>query len=126
VSLTDGDVAVLARQAADLVDPEWDVNIAPSDQADPYRWGSRSWLVHLDDAASVYLYEADEPAEALARLLDTLSNDVSETEQFWGVPFPACPGHRHPALIRVVGGEVVLHCPDTDNAVRRITPAVPR
>ncbi|HKC28398.1 MAG TPA: hypothetical protein VKB75_10330 [Jatrophihabitans sp.] len=68
MTLTDGDVADLARQAADKLDRHADVRIVPSDQVDPYRWGSRSWRVEIGDRISVLIHDTDSPGRALARL----------------------------------------------------------
>jgi hypothetical protein len=124
VTLTDGDVAVLARQAVDLFDPTLAVNIVPSDPVDPYRWGQRSWLV-VAGPGSVEIGEGEDGAEVLARILDQLSEYGSEDERHWGRAFPACPGHPHPARIEVDGPDVVLRCPDTEDAVGRIRPDAP-
>jgi hypothetical protein len=45
VSLSDGDIAALAREAADATDPNLDVRIIPSDPVDPYRGGVPAWTV---------------------------------------------------------------------------------
>jgi hypothetical protein len=131
VALTDGDVAALARQAVDLLDPEIPIDVEPADSVDPYRWGRQAWLVWpLVDAGrafGIYLYSEQTPVEALAHLVDQLSNDVSETERFWGQPFPPCAaGHRHPAEIdEVENSTVVLRCPRTGEVVRRLVPDLP-
>ena len=124
MSLTDGDVALLARQAVDLLDPESAVHIDPADPVDPYRLGSQSWLVRTP-VAGVYVSAADSAAEVLARLIDQMSEYGSESAPFWGRAFPACPGHRHPAQVAVDGAEVVLRCPQSVHEVARIRPAVP-
>jgi hypothetical protein len=72
VTLTDGDVAALARQAVDAVDPTIDISIEPADPVDPYRWNTQAWLVWplLDGhrSFSVYLDSGLTPDEALDRL----------------------------------------------------------
>jgi hypothetical protein len=126
VSLTDGDVAALARQAVDLLDPEIDITIAPQDRADPYRWGQHAWVVSLGELGAFYV-EADwTPAQALSRLLDALAKDVAQTPRYQGRAFPQClPGHAHLAQVDVEGGEVVLTCPQTGKAVTRLVPEIP-
>ena len=124
MSLTDGDVALLARQAADLLDPASDVRIEPADPVDPYRFGSQSWVVRTP-VANVGASAEDSAAELLARLVDQMSAYGDEAAPFYGRAFPACPGHRHPARAVVDGSEVVLRCPETDHEVARIRPAVP-
>ncbi len=71
MSLTDGDVAALAREAADRIDPDIDVRIEPADPVDPYRWESGAWTVRVG-SASCYIVASmtvDEAREALDREL---------------------------------------------------------
>jgi hypothetical protein len=46
MALNDGDIAALAREAADHVALELAVRIEPLGQNDPYRLGRAAWLVH--------------------------------------------------------------------------------
>jgi hypothetical protein len=124
VTLSDGDVAALARQAVDLLDPESAINIEPADPVDPYRLGAQSWLVRTS-LVDVYINSADTAASTLARIIDQMSEYGSETEKFWGRAFPRCPGHRHPATVVVEEPFVVFRCPDTGDEVARIRPLVP-
>jgi hypothetical protein len=124
VTLTDGDVAVLARQAVDLFDPEIAINIDPADPVDPYRFGTNSWRV-VAGWVSVHVSSADRAADVVAQILDQLSEYGSETERFWGRAFPPCPGHPHPADITIEEPDVVLRCPDTGDEVARIRPGLP-
>jgi hypothetical protein len=127
VTLTDGDVAALAGQAADLVEASLEVRIAPDAGDDPYRWGAHSWTVHFDsdgrDGVAVWLSAAESPVAALARLIGALDG-LSETRRFWGRALPACPGHPHPARVDVESGAVVLRCPVSGQTVRRVRPAL--
>ena len=129
MSLTDGDVAVLARQAVDLLSAEIALDIEPVAGDDPYRWGRSAWTVWplLDGrrAFGIYLESEQTPAEALAHLIDQLSDNVAQTGPYWSAIFPACPGHPHPADAVVDGPDVVLRCPDTGREVRRIAPDLP-
>jgi hypothetical protein len=133
MTLTDGDVATLARQAVDLLDPQIPVDVEPADSADPYRWGRDAWLVWpLVDGArtfGIYLYSGQSSVDALGHLVDQLSNDVSQTARFWGVAFPPClPEHPHPAVVddeREDAAAVVLRCPRTGEVVRRVVPDLP-
>jgi hypothetical protein len=124
VTLTDGDVAALARQAVDLLDPDIEIRIDPKDPVDPYRFGAQSWLIHTF-GVDVYASAADSYAETLARIIDQLSEYGSESERFWGRAIPPCPGHSHPARVTVEEPVVVLRCPDTGDVVARIRPEVP-
>ena len=72
MTLSDSDVAALARQAVDARDPNADIKIVPADPVDPYRWGTAAWTVSTDRATS-YL-NADMSAEAaLAKLTADLN-----------------------------------------------------
>lgn len=129
MTLTPGDVAALARQAVDMVSLDIDVNVDPESLDDPYRMGSSSWLVWpLVDKSqdfAIRLSSNMNPDEALGRLIDGLSGGVSETRRFWGVPFPACPGHPHPALVGEPTGETVtLVCPATQGIVAEVQPEI--
>jgi hypothetical protein len=52
VTLHDGDIAALAREAADHVALDLDVRIEPLGQNDPYRLGRAAWLVHAGTRSS--------------------------------------------------------------------------
>ena len=72
MSLTDGDVAALARQAVDRHDPDLNVDIAPADPVDPYRYGAAAWTVSAGDRTS-YVSANLTPDEALAKLIADLN-----------------------------------------------------
>jgi hypothetical protein len=67
VTLSDGEVAVLARQVVDRRDPELEIEIVPADPVDPYRLGQPAWTVSAGGATS-YLTADMTAEEALARL----------------------------------------------------------
>ncbi|MEP7178665.1 MAG: hypothetical protein ABI775_06215 [Pseudonocardiales bacterium] len=67
MTLSDGDVAALARQVVDLRDPDLDMEITPAAQDDPYRWGTSAWTVSAGGATS-YLTAEMSDDEALAKL----------------------------------------------------------
>jgi hypothetical protein len=71
VTLSDADVAALARQAVDRRDPALDVRITPADPVDPYRWATPAWTVSAGGASS-YLTAELSPDEALAKLIADL------------------------------------------------------
>lgn len=134
VSLTDGEVAVLADQVAGLIrtqlpGSEVSARFAPTDADDPYRWPStRSWAVYFDvgpqrgDTIAIGVSGAESATTALFRLVDGL-DELSETATHWGVAFPAClPGHRHPARVDAVQQDVLLRCPKTGEVVQRLRP----
>jgi hypothetical protein len=126
MTLHDGDVAALARQAVELLAPDIDIAIDPEAGADPYRFGAPSWeiwpLVDGRRSFGVHVLATDAPAPVLARLVDAMSENVSETSRYWGVAFPACPGHPHPADVEVDGAEVTLTCPGTGAEIARLQP----
>lgn len=67
MTLSDGDVAVLAREAVDQLDPDLDVRIEPADPVDPYRRERQAWTVSAGGSTSYIT--ADMTAEqALAKL----------------------------------------------------------
>jgi hypothetical protein len=82
VSLTEGDVAQLARQAVDLVDPDIEIQIEPAQVDDPYRFGPHAWLVYpLFDgrrSVGVYLVSSDSEAEAGQKLRDGIAGYVRD------------------------------------------------
>ena len=67
MSLTDGDVAALARRVVDQTDPDAEVRIIPADPVDPYRWDSRAWTVSANGKTS-YIRATMSADEALAKL----------------------------------------------------------
>jgi hypothetical protein len=125
MTLTDGAVASLAGQAADLIEPGLPVRVAPAANDDPYRWGSHGWIVTIDAGVELEFWISSDasPAEALRQFIDHL-DEVSETERYWGRAVPGCPGHRHMAEVAVEGEDVVLRCPATGKVVQRIHPDV--
>jgi hypothetical protein len=68
MALTDGAVADLARQAADLVGDDVAVRIRPPANDDPYRWGGHGWLVEIGAEVEVWIPAEASPDEALAKL----------------------------------------------------------
>ena len=67
MTLSDGDVAALARQAVDRFEQDLEIRIVPADPVDPYRWGSAAWTVTAG-AESSYVTASMTPDEALAKL----------------------------------------------------------
>lgn len=65
MSLSDGDVAALAREVVDRQHPGAEIRIAPGDPVDPYRFGPAAWLVSSGGHSS-YLTDdlSDEQARA--------------------------------------------------------------
>lgn len=80
MSLSDQDVAALARQAVDRVDPAIEIRIEPAQVNDPYRFGPHAWLVypliHGRRSFSVYLVSTDSSAEALTKLRDGIAEHI--------------------------------------------------
>jgi hypothetical protein len=69
VSISDGDVAALARAAVDRIDPDLEVRIEPADPVGPYRWESAAWTVYAGSARSciVASMTEDEVLQKLTR-----------------------------------------------------------
>ena len=72
VSLSDGDVAALAREAVDRRDPRLEVQIAPAGPDDPYRFGVGAWIVRAGGATS-YITADMTWRQALDKLVADLS-----------------------------------------------------
>jgi hypothetical protein len=72
VTISDGDIAELARAAVDRFDPDLDVRIEPADPVDPYRWETNAWTVHAGGASS-YIVASMSPDEALEKLVRDLT-----------------------------------------------------
>jgi hypothetical protein len=68
MSLSDGAVAALAREAADRIGPDVQVRIQPPGNDDPYRWGGHGWVVTIGDAAEAWIPVEASEDEARARL----------------------------------------------------------
>jgi hypothetical protein len=73
VTLSDGDVAELAREAVDWIDRDLDVRIDPADPVDPYRWGAAAWTVTAG-AATSYITADMSADDALAKLIADLAS----------------------------------------------------
>ena len=67
VTLSDADVAALAREAVDQRSLDTDIRIVPADPVDPYRWGTPAWTVVAGEASS-YITADMTPEAALAKL----------------------------------------------------------
>lgn len=73
MSLNDGDIAALAREAVDRKSPMLDIRIAPLGQNDPYRLGVEAWIVSAGGARS-YVTASMTWREALDKLIADLAN----------------------------------------------------
>jgi hypothetical protein len=72
VTLSDADVAALAREAVDRRSLNLDIRIVPADPVDPYRWGTAAWTVSAGGASS-YITADMSVADALAALIADLA-----------------------------------------------------
>jgi hypothetical protein len=72
MSLHDGDIAALAREAVDHKDPKLDIRIDPLGQNDPYRLGAEAWTVTAGGLTS-YVTASMTWREALAKLIADLA-----------------------------------------------------
>ena len=73
MTLSDGDVAALAREAVDRRDPDLEIRIEPADPVDPYRWETAAWTVHAGGASS-YIVASMTAQEALQKLVQDLAS----------------------------------------------------
>ena len=73
VTLSDGDIAALAREAVDHKDPKLDVQIRPRGADDPYRLGAAAWTVTAGGASS-YITASMTWREALEKLIADLAS----------------------------------------------------
>jgi hypothetical protein len=67
MSISDGEVAELARQVVDRLDADLQIVIVPADPVDPYRWEVGAWTVSVGRATS-YITADMSPDEVLAKL----------------------------------------------------------
>lgn len=72
MTLHDGDIADLAREAVDRFDPALDIRIAPLGPDDPYRLGVEAWTVTAGGRTS-YVTASMTWTEALATLVADLA-----------------------------------------------------
>lgn len=72
MTLSDTDIAALAREAVDRRDPDLDIRITPADPVDPYRWGTPAWTVSAGGASS-YVTADMTTEQALAKLIADLA-----------------------------------------------------
>lgn len=72
MTLSDADVAALAREAVDRRDPRLDIRIVPSDPVDPYRWGTPAWTI-MAGGRSSYITADMTFNDALAKLIADLA-----------------------------------------------------
>jgi len=127
MTLSDPQVAALARQAVELLGPDIAITIEPAPSHDPYGFGVTAWLVYpvIDrrPESGLHVDSTMSPARALAQLLDGLGEHIGETERFRGRAFPPCPaGHEHPADVVLEDDAVLLRCP-SGGGTSRIEPA---
>lgn len=73
VTLSDADVAALAREAVDHRSLGMDIRIAPADPVDPYRWGTPAWTVSAGGASS-YITADMTVEDALTKLIADLAS----------------------------------------------------
>ena len=72
MSLEDGDIADLAREAVDQRDPRLEIHIDPVGRNDPYRLGAEAWTVTAGGRRS-YITATMTWPEALAKLIADLA-----------------------------------------------------
>jgi len=72
MSLSDADIAELAREAVDRRSVDLEIRIDPADPVDPYRWGTPAWTVSAGGATS-YITADMTAEEALTKLIADLA-----------------------------------------------------
>jgi hypothetical protein len=72
MSLHDGDIAELAREAVDHKDPKLEIHIDPLGQNDPYRLGTEAWTVTAGGSTS-YITASMTWRQALEKLIADLA-----------------------------------------------------
>jgi hypothetical protein len=72
MTLSDADVADLARQAVDKHNLGEEIRIVPADPVDPYRWGTPAWTVYAGGASS-YITADMSSGAALEKLVADLN-----------------------------------------------------
>jgi hypothetical protein len=78
MSLTDGAIADLASQVAELLGPDVPVRVRPPANDDPYRWGGHGWVVRIGDSAEVWIPVDASPEDALARLREAVEGIATD------------------------------------------------
>ncbi|MGH8860146.1 MAG: hypothetical protein ACRDVG_02750 [Jatrophihabitantaceae bacterium] len=73
MTLSDGDVAALAREAVDRKDRDLDIHISPADPVDPYRFAAAAWTVSAGGATS-YITADMQWRDALRKLIKDLAS----------------------------------------------------
>ena len=71
MSLHDGDIAELAREAVDHKDPKLEIHIEPIGPNDPYRLGAEAWTVTAGGRRS-YVTATMSWSDALTKLIADL------------------------------------------------------
>jgi hypothetical protein len=70
------------------------------------------------EAFQFFLLDRGDPAERVSTCANSLADAVQEA--LGSVPFPACPGHPHPAVVEQRAGQVYWCCPTTRGTVLRL------
>lgn len=125
------EVNALARQAVDLLIPEARLTIEETPRNNAYVYpqatgGDRGlWRVTVTiapgNSAVLGVDSRSSPAAALGELIVELGAACGH--EFRGRYFPECPGHDHPADVRVDDDVVVLVCADDDRENATLVPA---
>jgi hypothetical protein len=79
MSLSDGAVAALAADVAELLPPGTRARVRPPANDDPYRWGGHGWVVVIDPDVEVWIPAESSPEEAREKLLDAVRHLRPET-----------------------------------------------
>lgn len=130
--LTFHDVDALARQAVDLLTPQAHLTIEETPRSNAYVYPQATggdhglWRVTATIAPGNSAVLSVDPSSAPAAALGSLIVQLAAAcdHNFRGRAFPECPGHSHPANIRVDREVVVLACSTGDNESMTLVPDV--
>lgn len=124
------EVNTLARQAVDLLLPQAHLTIEETPRSNAYIYPQAaggdhgSWRVTVTiapgNSAVFGLDSRSSRAAALGNLIVELG--AACQHMFRGKFFPECPGHSHPAEVKVQGDAVLLVCPDDEHENATLLP----
>jgi hypothetical protein len=61
--------------------------------------------------------------DLLVAIAEGIQEHLPEERETWGQPRPACPGHAHEAVARVIDGGAWWICPELGTALKLIVPS---
>jgi hypothetical protein len=96
--------------------PRFEVDLTDPESPDaPYRFSRDPNAQGVGHAR--WLERPKSAADAVAAVADPLADDV--VEELRGA-WPVCPGHGHPAEVRIVADDAVWVCPRAGSTIARV------